>query len=97
MAQDMLSSRFTLMLSKRSYPKTLCPSEIARSLSASELHELEVSEWRNLMPQLRSMAFEARDRGDIEILQRGQVVDRERVMDNVTGPIRIRRVRSEDE
>lgn len=91
MAETTLSTHFTEKLSQRAHPKTLCPSEIARSLSASELQQLGVQEWRDLMPQLRSMAFEARDRGEIEILQRGEVVDESRGINDVSGPIRIRR------
>lgn len=86
-----LTNQFTHQLSQRAHPKTLCPSEIARSLSASELQELGVQGWRELMPRLRSMAFEARDRGEIEILQRGEVVDGGRGPEDVRGPIRIRR------
>lgn len=91
MAESALSTRFTQHLSQRAHPKTLCPSEIARSLSTPELQELGVQQWRELMPRLRSMAFEARDRGEIEILQRGEVVDAGRGIDDVRGPIRIRR------
>jgi len=90
MEETTLSTRFTQQLSQRAYPKTLCPSEIARSLSAVELQELGVQEWRDLMPRLRSMAFEARDRGEIEILQRGVVVNGACGIDDVHGPIRIR-------
>ncbi|KEF62743.1 uncharacterized protein A1O9_00716 [Exophiala aquamarina CBS 119918] len=87
----MLSEHFLQQLSQRAHPKTLCPSEIARSLSVTELRTLGVREWRDLMPRLRSMAFEARDRGEVEILQRGEVVDEASGIDDVRGPIRIRR------
>ncbi len=86
-----LSKTFSAHVADRAYPKTLCPSEIARSLSATELEMLEVSSWRDLMPRLREMAFEARDRGDIEILQRGEIISRDRGLDDVRGPIRIRK------
>lgn len=86
-----------MALSQRAYPKTLCPSEIARSLSSSELQGLGASEWRELMPQLRTMAFEARDRGEIDILQRGQIVGLERTIEDVRGPIRIRKIQSSNE
>lgn len=86
-----LTNQFTHLLSQRAHPKTLCPSEVARSLSAADLQELGAQEWRDLMPRLRSMAFEARDRGEIEILQRGEVVDAARGIEDVRGPIRIRK------
>ncbi|KAJ8989242.1 hypothetical protein HRR80_006965 [Exophiala dermatitidis] len=88
----LLSNRLDKMLSERTYPKTLCPSEIARSMTSSELHELGASEWRDLMPQLRRMAFEARDRGELEILQRGEVVAGDIGLEHVRGPIRLRKV-----
>jgi hypothetical protein len=87
---SLLSERFEGLLSRRAYPKTICPSEVARSLSSCELQSLGVCEWRDLMPQLREMAFELRDRGDVEILQRGEVVSTERGIGDVRGPIRVR-------
>lgn len=87
-----LDDRFSELLAKRAHPKTLCPSEVARSFSSSELQALEVSSWRELMPQLREMSFQARDRGEIEILQRGELVTTDRPLDDVRGPIRIRKV-----
>lgn len=88
-----LSDAFQRHLSARAHPKTLCPSEIARSLSNSELQQLGVSSWRDLMPRLRQMAFDARERGDVEILQRGEVILPEEGPDQVRGPIRIRKAR----
>ena len=85
------------LLSHRAYPKTICPSEVARSMSTSDLQVLGVSTWRDLMPQLRQMAFEARDRGEVQILQRGEVVGQERGIGDVRGPIRIRLRRADQE
>jgi hypothetical protein len=79
------------MLNKRVYPKTLCPSEVARSLSADELHVLGVNSWRDMMPALRELCFEMRDRGEIEILQKGEVVPLEQGLEETRGPIRIRK------
>lgn len=92
----LLADRLNLLLSQRAHPKTLCPSEVARSLSAVELSELEVSDWRHLMPLLREMAFEARDRGEIEILQRGEVIGMDRDIGQVKGPVRLRATRIEE-
>ncbi|HEX8333139.1 MAG TPA: DUF3253 domain-containing protein [Segetibacter sp.] len=62
----------------RGKDKTICPSEVARHLSANN--------WRNYMHQVRKIAFELRDAGKIMILQKGkEVAGRE-----VVGPIRIR-------
>lgn len=86
-----LSDHFAAQLASRIYPKTLCPSEIARSLSTRDLAALGVSSWRDLMPRMRELAFEARDRGDVEILQRGEVVGADVSLEDVRGPIRIRK------
>ncbi|KIV96284.1 hypothetical protein PV10_00167 [Exophiala mesophila] len=87
-----LTDRFSQLLQKREHPQTLCPSEVARSFSTSELETLKVASWRDLMPQLRQMSFQARDRGEIEILQRGELVSSDCQLDDVRGPIRIRKV-----
>ncbi|KAL6252375.1 hypothetical protein RBB50_000093 [Rhinocladiella similis] len=86
-----LSLVFSQHVARREHPKTLCPSEIARSLSPSELAQLGTSDWHDLMPRLREMAFEARDRGEIEVLQKGEVVPSDRGINEVRGPIRIRK------
>jgi len=78
-----LDAAFARHVAQREYPKTLCPSEVARAFAPSD--------WRPLMPRLRQMAFEARDRDEVEILQGGQVIDADRTIDDVKGPIRIRK------
>lgn len=79
------------LLSSRTHPKTLCPSEVARSLSPTELRSTGFSSWRDLMPDLRRLCFQMRDDGELEILQRGEVVSSEQGMEDTRGPIRIRR------
>lgn len=81
------------LLNKRQHPKTLCPSEAARALSRKELDESGVQSWRDLMPGLRQIAFAMRDEGEIDILQKGNVLPAEQRMEETTGPIRLRRVR----
>ena len=80
------------LLEKRDYPKTLCPSEVARALSHEELNETGVSSWRELMPYMRTLVFQMRDAGELEILQKGTVVPSDRTKEHTTGPIRIRRI-----
>ena len=82
-------------LTKRDPPKTFCPSEVARALSASELHDLGFSHWRDAMPAIRELAWDIRSRGDCEILQKGEVLDMDVQLDTVRGPIRIRRTTGE--
>jgi hypothetical protein len=79
------------LLNSRDYPKTICPSEIARALSATELQTLGASEWRDTMESVRQLMWERRDAGEVEVLQKGEVLDIESLED-VRGPIRIRKV-----
>lgn len=86
---DVVLHHLTTLLSTRQHPKTLCPSEVARSLTPTELRSADVSTWRDLMPDIRSYCFQLRDEGSIEILQRGEMVTEP--IDEVRGPIRIRK------
>lgn len=79
-------------LQKRDPPKTFCPSEVARALSAEELEAEGAKEWRDLMPQIRELAWRLRRNGKLEVLQKSQVLDQRVTLDQVKGPIRIRRL-----
>ncbi len=79
------------LLAKREHPKTICPSEAARALSNSELKDTGVGSWRDLMPAIRSLCFQMRDEGEVQILQRGQVLPESQTMEDTIGPIRIRK------
>ena len=80
------------LLSTRAWPKTICPSEIARALSVEELRALDVSEWRDTMDDIRQMVWEKREAGDVEVMQKGEVVDAES-LEHIRGPIRVRNVK----
>lgn len=80
------------LLNSRDYPKTICPSEIARAFSASELQTLGVSEWRDTMDAVRQVMWEKRDTGEVEVMQKGEVLDVDS-LDDIRGPIRVRKVR----
>ncbi|MEL6383321.1 MAG: DUF3253 domain-containing protein [Cyanobacteria bacterium J06626_18] len=58
--------------------KTICPSEVARSLGDDD--------WRSLMDQVRAVGIELYNAGKIAITQKGQVVNPH----TVKGPIRYR-------
>lgn len=79
------------LLQMRDFPKTICPSEIARALSPGELHTLGASEWRDTMGAIREVMWEKRQAGEVEVLQKGEVVEAERLED-IRGPIRLRNV-----
>lgn len=82
----------TNFLSSRQYPKTVCPSEIARALSQPEIESVGANSWRDVMPQVRKMAFELRNSGTVEILQKGEAIPQSTTNDTVVGPIRLRKV-----
>jgi hypothetical protein len=86
-----LTDHLTSLLQTRAYPKTICPSEVARALSPAELKACGATEWRDLMPTIRNMVWEMRDRGEVEILQRGQVLGTEVGVEDVRGPVRVRK------
>lgn len=78
-------------LQAREPPKTFCPSEVARALSSSELQVEGASQWRDLMPRIRELAWARRDAGSLEVVQKGNVLGSEVTLAEVTGPIRLRR------
>ena len=69
------------LLAKRATGATICPSDAARAVGTE-------SGWRDLMEPARRAARRLVDSGDVEITQKGRVVD----PTTAKGPIRIRRV-----
>lgn len=61
-------------------PSTICPSDVARRVGTAD-------GWRDLMDPVRAAAQRLVAAGEVEITQRGEVVD----LATVKGPIRIRR------
>lgn len=92
--REILLEHANRLLSSRDYPKTICPSEVARALSSSELSTLCAPDWRAVMEPIRALVWEMREAGQVEILQKGQVLDIERFAD-VKGPIRVRNVQAQ--
>lgn len=88
---DIIEHHLDRLLSTRQYPKTICPSEVARALTAAELHDSGASEWRDLMPNIRWKVWERRDRGEVEILQKGEVLPEDIALEDIKGPIRVRK------
>lgn len=82
-------------LHSRQYPKTICPSEIPRALSKSDLTSMGLADWRDLMPQVRTILFDMRSEGQVEILQKGEVISASTTLEGVRGPIRARLVPKE--
>jgi hypothetical protein len=69
------------LLAARSPTATICPSEAAR--------RVDPDGWRDLMEPARMAARRLVAQGEVEVVQRGRVVD----PSTAKGPIRIRRTR----
>jgi len=69
-----------LLLEQRDPGKTICPSEAARALGGAD-------GFRPLMGLVRDAARAMVADGEIDVTQKGEVVD----LDTVRGPIRLRR------
>ena len=90
---EIILRRINELLSSREYPKTICPSEVPRSLGKSELEALGVANWRSLMPKVREVLWAMRQRGEVEILQQGApILPGTMSLDDIKGPIRARKV-----
>ena len=83
-------------LTKREPPKTFCPSEVARSLSPMELRSAGHDDWRDAMDNVRELAQEQRSLDRLEVLQKGEVIPPSIVIQDVKGPIRLRRTTNGD-
>lgn len=81
------------LISSRDHPKTICPSEIARAFSVSELTALDAQSWRATMDDVRELVWELREQGQVDVLQKGEVLDVDTLSD-IKGPIRVRKVRT---
>ncbi len=92
--QDVLQSHLDRLLASREPPKTCCPSEVARALSPEDLTAADYSSWRDAMPEIRRIIAAMRKRGEVDVLQKGAVLDGGDLgegLERVVGPIRIRK------
>lgn len=78
-----LAAAIRALLRQRDPGKTICPSEVARIVGASQ--------WRDLMPVTREVAARLVAQGWLEITQKGVAVD-----NPTRGAIRLRRKRRPD-
>lgn len=88
-AASPLQNHLQHFLTTRQPPKTFCPSEVARALSAQELSDLGFETWRDAMPEVRKLVYGLRDEGGCEVLQKGELITA--AESDVSGPIRVRR------
>lgn len=80
MAGDVEAAIRTL-LDARAEGRTICPSEAARAVFGDDA-------FRPHMDAVRAVAFALADAGELEVTQKGEVVDGR----SARGPIRLRRV-----
>lgn len=90
-SNHVLHQHLNRLLETRAYPKTICPSEVPRALAASDLAAMGASSWRELMPDVRKLVWEMRDRDQVEILQHGEALADHVGLEDVKGPIRVRK------
>jgi hypothetical protein len=76
-----LERAIEVLLEERRAGTTICPSEAARAVDPDG--------WRELMPAARAAAGRLAAGGEVEVTQRGEVVD----VATARGPVRIRRPR----
>lgn len=76
---EKLRSAILDMARERGPDKTICPSDAARAVGGEQ--------WRDLMDDARDIARDLARKGDVEITQKGTVLDPDATW---RGPIRIR-------
>jgi hypothetical protein len=76
---EKLRSAILDMARERGPAKTICPSDAARAVGGEQ--------WRDLMDDARDIARDLARKGDVEITQKGEVLDPDATW---RGPIRIR-------
>jgi hypothetical protein len=77
-----LEQAIDALLDDRRAGATICPSEAARAVDPEG--------WRELMPAARAAAGRLAAAGQVEVTQRGEVVD----VATARGPVRVRRPQS---
>jgi hypothetical protein len=77
--EQRLRETILAMARERAPDKTICPSDAARAVGGDA--------WRDLMDDARDIARRLAKNGDVEITQRGEVLDPDATW---RGPIRIR-------
>ena len=80
--QTTLQAAILDLLAQRTVGKTICPSEVARSVAGSD----ERNRWEPLMESIRQAAHALAQAGKITVTQRGHAVN----ITTAKGPVRLR-------
>jgi len=78
-SEQQLREAILTLARERAPDKTICPSDAARAVGGDD--------WRELMEQARDLSRDLAKAGEVEIMQRGEVIDPDA---DWRGPIRIR-------
>ncbi|WP_017297439.1 DUF3253 domain-containing protein [Nodosilinea nodulosa] len=78
---DTIRATLLSLVAQRGPDKTICPSEVARALSAQA--------WQDLMPAVREAGIALAAEGCIAVTQKGRVVNPQ----SAKGPIRYRQAK----
>ena len=89
---DKLRENLEELLMNR-YPKTICPSEVPRSFDPDELNAMGAVSWREFMPTMREIVWDMREKREVDVLQKGEVITGYVSLRDVKGPIRVKRRR----
>lgn len=87
---DRLKEKLEELLMDR-YPKTICPSEVPRSFDADELNAMGAISWREFMPTMREIVWDMREKREVDVLQKGEVITGYINLSDIKGPIRVKR------
>ena len=79
MSEQQLREAILTLARERAPAKTICPSDAARAVGGDK--------WRDLMDAARDIARDLARAGEVQIMQRGEVLDPDA---DWRGPIRIR-------
>lgn len=82
---------FNRMLDETEPPASFKASQVAQALTAQELAALGYINWDEVMPAILELAWELREFGACEILQKGRVLGEDVDLYDVQGGFRIRR------
>lgn len=90
--EQSLRNRFVHFLDHTDPPATFRAAHVAQELSYNELKAMGYETWEDVLPAVVELAFELREAGYLEILQKGKVLGPSVDASDIEGSVRIRRV-----
>jgi hypothetical protein len=96
-AKPFMKELFQAMLDNTDPPAVFKPDDVAQMLSDAQLRECGYDKWEDALPAMYEVAFEMRAFGDCELLRKGKVIGTDVGIEDLDGPIRVRRKADDDE